>query len=442
MSSPVRTRRRLAERLPFDAGSLLTPPVRRFFAGTLLGAVGTGLILPFFILYCTRIRHFPTFASTAILAWEAILGVAIAPKYGSLVDRYGPSRVLTVSMPLSSLVLAGIAFASTVPAMFAVSTAFAVIGAGMWSAFSTLVARLVPEQHRSDAFGINFLLLNLGIGVGVAIGGLVANLHSLHSFQALYLGGALLSLASAAVWFTLRAYGGPAPAEVHAGRETEGWREVLRDRRMVRYTCFSVLMMVCGYGSVEAGLPLFIVRFAHQSTHVVSWIFVCNTATIVIGQTFALGAIRRRSRSLILGVVGLCWGVSWLFATASLFVGAAAGAIGLGLGQVLFATGETLFQPVSGSLVNELAPEHLRGRYNSMSGTVWGVSAAIGQLLAGAFLALHEALAWTIFVAAGATLGGVGLTTMRRVLTATEDGRSEPASPGTTPTVATDALGA
>ncbi len=413
---------RLVERLPFDPRGLLTPAVRTFFLGTLVSSLGTGLVLPFFVIYCVKIRHFPPIVAATALAWEALLGISIAPRYGTLVDRYGPSRVLNLSIPLSAVAIGSIAFASTIPALFVVATCFALIGAGMWSAFSTFMARLVPDAHRHDAFGLNFLLLNLGIGIGVAVSGAVANLHSLRSFQVLYLAAAALTLAQFAIWFTIREHGGPAPAEVHEGKESEGWREVLRDHRMMRYVGFSVVMMVCGYGSIEAGLPYFVVSAAHQSTHLVTVMFVVNTLTIVLGQLVALSAIRGRSRSMVLGAVGLCWGLSWLFATASLYAGALAGAVGLCVGQLFFATGETLFQPVSGALVNDLAPEHLRGRYNSLSGIVWGVSAAIGQVIAGVFLQLHLALAWTVFVAAGATLGGVGLTTMRRVLTPSEDG--------------------
>jgi MFS family permease len=413
------TRRRdwLHRHTPF-----LTPEVQRFFLGTLLSAMGTGLILSLFVIYCVDVRHFPRLETTAIMAWEALLGVSVAPLYGSLVDRYGPSRVLTVTMPLGALGMAAIGFASTVPMMALVATFFAVVGAGGWSAFTTLMTRLVPEAHRTDAFGINFLLLNLGIGLGIVAGTTVANTSDLRSFQVVYLMSAAFAMSAAVAWFTLRHLGGPADLDEAAREATagEGWREVLRDRRMVRFTLTSLCVMVCGYGSVEAGLPYFIRNVRHLSVHLVGVVFLINTLTIVIGQLFALRAIRGRSRSLVLGTVGLCWGVSWLFATASVYVGTVAAVVALCLGQVIFATGETLWQPVAPALVNDLAPEHLRGRYNSLVGIVWGVSAAIGQLLVGVF---PSGVAWTLFVAAGALAGGVGITTMRHVLTPEQDGR-------------------
>jgi MFS family permease len=190
----------------------------------------------------------------------------------------------------------------------------------------------------------------------------------------------------------------------------------------------SLLMMVCGYGSVEAGIPLFVTGVAHLSVHFVGLLFFVNTTTIVLGQAFVLGSIRGRSRSLMLGVVGLAWGLSWLFATASLVVGVVAGVAALCVGQMVFAFGETVFQPIAPVLVNELAPEHLRGRYNSLVGTMWTLSAVIGQLTAGLFLEFHQGRLWTICLAAGAVLGGLGLTTMRRTLSAREDGRLQEAA--------------
>jgi MFS family permease len=93
------------------------------------------------------------------------------------------------------------------------------------------------------------------------------------------------------------------------------------------------------------------------------------------------------------------------------------------LGQVVFALGETLWAPVAPALVNDLAPEHLRGRYNALSGLVWGVSGTVGPLIAGLFLAGGHGVAWTLTIAIGALVGGLGATTLRRVLTPAEDGR-------------------
>jgi MFS family permease len=416
-------RSRVRERLPFDVDALTDWPIRRFFIATLLGAFGMGVTFSLFVLFCTHIRHFPVGISTAMLGWEAVLGVAMSPFYGTIVDRHGPSIVLTVMMPIVSVGFAAIGFASTIPEMFGVATLIAAGGAGMWSAFNVLITRIVVEEHRQDAFGLNFMLLNVGIGIGVLIGTSIANLQSLHSFQVLYIVSGILSLADAAVLFSLRRFGGKAAViDQHPDIAKEGWLTVLQDRRMVRFVGFSLVLMVCGYGSIEAGLPLFVTNVAHLSIHAVGILFATNTFTIIVAQLFVLAGIRGKSRSLLIGLVGLLWGASWLLATSSLFFGSVAAVLVLCVGQVVFAVGETVWQPVSPALVNELAPEHLRGRYNALVGIVWAVSSAIGASIAGVFFTFHAAKLWTVCLAVGAVVGGFGVTTMRRTLTPAEDG--------------------
>jgi MFS family permease len=362
-------------------------------------------------------------AATTMLAWQALLGVVISPFYGTIVDRHGPSIVLTVTMPIVAIGIIAIGFASTIPMMIGVTTLIAVGGAGMWSAFTVLITRLVSVEHRQDVFGVNFMLLNVGIGLGSIVGTQIANLHDLRSFQVLYAVSGILGLANAWILYTLRRFGGPPAVPEHHETSQQGWREVLADRRMVRFVVASLVLMVCGYGSIEAGIPLFVTSVAHLSIHYVGLLFAFNTFTIIIAQLFVLQGIRRRSRSLLLGLVGVLWGASWFLATSSLAVGTIAAVAILCLGQVIFAIGETVFQPVSPALVNDLAPEHLRGRYNALVGILWSVSEAIGLSIAGVFLTFHAGAAWTVFLAVGALVGGLGLTTMRRVLTAEEDGR-------------------
>ena len=49
----------------------------------------------------------------------------------------------------------------------------------------------------------------------------------------------------------------------------------------------------------------------------------------------------------------------------------------------IFALGETLMQPTIPPLVNDLAPDHLRGRYNAVSTAAFSLSAIIAPVVAG-----------------------------------------------------------
>jgi len=92
------------------------------------------------------------------------------------------------------------------------------------------------------------------------------------------------------------------------------------------------------------------------------------------------------------------------------------------------ALGETLWSPVGPALVNDLAPEHLRGRYNAAFGLTWGLSGAFAPLVAGLFLGSHLAERWPYAVAVGALVGGALIYRLRPRLTPAEDGRVAAAS--------------
>ncbi len=49
----------------------------------------------------------------------------------------------------------------------------------------------------------------------------------------------------------------------------------------------------------------------------------------------------------------------------------------------VFALGETLMQPTIPALVNDLAPDHLRGRYNALSAGAFSLAAIVAPAIAG-----------------------------------------------------------
>jgi len=83
-----------------------------------------------------------------------------------------------------------------------------------------------------------------------------------------------------------------------------------------------------------------------------------------------------------------------------------------------------MWSPVGPALINDIAPEHLRGRHNAAFGLTWGLSSAPAPLLAGLFLGSTHAHAWPFAIALGALVGGAVLTSLQRRLTPQEDGRS------------------
>lgn len=399
----------------------LPAAARRLLTGTALSALGNGLVLPFLVVYLHDVRGMSTAVAGLVVAWQAVIGFAIAPLSGALVDRVGPRRVVVVSPLIMACGAAGYALVQVPWQAFATATVLAVGGAAMWPAVSTLMARIVPEEQRQRAFGLQFMLLNLGIGLGGLISGLAVDTSRPITFERLYLVDGLTFLLYGLIVSTLRDVGGPLPTnEEH---EQGGYRDVLRDRAMLRLSAVALVLLASGYGALELGYPAFVTQVLHVAPRVVAFGFVANTLAIVLGQMVAIRLIQGRSRSRVLATVGVLWAVSWGVLGLAVPISTQAVVVTLVLAApVVFALGETIFQPVMPALVNELAPEHLRGRYNAMSSLVWNVAGVVGPAIAGLLLGAHLGGLWIAVVVGGCLVAGAAALRLRRTLTPAQDG--------------------
>ncbi|MCU0265284.1 MAG: MFS transporter [Actinomycetia bacterium] len=394
---------------------------RRLLGATTLSALGNGLVLPFLVVYLHDVRGLPTSVAGLVVAWQALVGFVLAPLGGALIDRVGPRPVLLVGPVLMAAGVVVMGLARTPGQAFAAASLLAVGSAGLWPGGATLMARLVSDEQRQRAFGIQFMLLNLGIGVGGLVAGLVVDVDRPRTFELLYFADAVTFLGFAAVIATMGGVGGPLPRT--AGATDGGYREVLRDRAMLRIAVVSLVMLTCGYGAIEIGYPAFATQIADVSPRLVAFGFVGNTLTIVLGQLYVIRLLEGRSRSRTIALVGVVWALSWTLlglsglATQPVLVAA------LVLGTpVLFAVGETLWQPVLPALVNELAPDQLRGRYNALASLTWAVAGMLGPALAGLLIGAGQASTWVVLVVGGSLLASALALRLRRVLSPGQDG--------------------
>lgn len=376
-------------------------------------------------------RGLPIFTASLVLTWMAVIGLGAVPAAGSLTDRYGPRRVLLVAIVIEATGVALLSQVTTAPAAFAVASLLALGAAGIWGPLSTFTAQVVEEEQRPTAFAVGFMLLNLGLGIGGLIGAAIIDIDRPETFVTLYLVDALTYLFAWVAVASLRGLGKPLPPpDTHAGAERprEGWRTVLGDRRLRRQIAVSLLLLTCGYGSLEAGLAIFITDTAALPERLIGIVWMANTLTIVIGQLLVLRLVRGRSRTRLIGVVGVLWGISWLLLASVPGVPAAPAIVLLIVSTVIFALGETVWSPTAPALINAIAPDHLRGRYNSAQSLTWSLGATLAPLVSGALIGAGRGVTWALLIAVGCVAAAAFAQTLRPMLTPSEDGREpEPA---------------
>jgi MFS family permease len=418
------------EQQPVSIREVLNPPIIRMLVGIGMSALGGGLIMSLLAVYLHQVRGLPLQLAGLVLTFQAVLGLAFSPLVGMVVDRIGPKPVLLTALGIEAVGTVAIGFAQTAPQAFLAAGIMAIGNAGLWAPQAAILSRLTTPERRQRVFGLQFMLLNLGIGLGGLVGAAVVDVNRPMTFTVLYAANALTFLAYAVAVAGVHGVSGPEAHEPDDDDGPGGYLQVLRDRRLRRYVLGALLLLTCGYGSMEVGIPVFMTEEAGLPINAIGIVFFFNTLVIVVAQVWVIKRIEGRSRSKVLLLVAIAWAACWVLLAASSLVSAVAAAIVITIGVSIFAVGETLWSPVAPSLVNDFAAPHLRGRYNAVGGLVWSVAGAIGPAFAGLLLGAGLGVLWALLVAAGALVAGFVLLALRGLLTPAEDGRLEPAASG------------
>lgn len=410
----------------------LTPMARRLLIGNGFAAIGHGLTLPFLVIYLGQVRGLGTAAAGALIAYMALLTLAGSIPVGALVDAHGPRPVLMFGVGTLAVATATLAFVASLPAAIACVTLMAIGQSAWWAPQNSLYARITPRPDRQKVFGLQFMMLNLGLGIGGLIAAVLIDTDRPHTFVVIYLIDALTNIAYLVILAFMRGVGiGPARDEGSDAATDEdrnqpalgGYRTVLADRRLRLLALAALVLLVFGYGSLEVGLPTYITLIGGLDASVVAIAYVANTVVIVIAQLFVITRIQGRSRSRLAGLVGLLWAIAWLLVGVSIAFTPMIAAGVICLGVAIFALGETVWSPVFPAMVNDLASDELRGRYNAVVSWTWGIAGSIGPALAAALLGAGLSKLWVAAVVGGCLIAGLLLTRLHAVLTPAQDGR-------------------
>ena len=402
----------------------LDPLVKRLFVGIAFSALGSGLTMPFLYVYLAEMRGISTSTVGLLFAWMGLLGFVGSPLGGTLIDRFGPRPVMIVGLTAEAIGVASLALVQNTWHAFLVSSFITLGTVGLYPASTAMLTRLVPEEAREKVYGFQFMLLNAGLGVGGVVSGLMISTSDVTSFQRLYLVDALSYVVYIAVILSLPRGTGAMDrreAEEEIGPQP-GWREVLRDRTLVRVVAMSVVVVTFGYAQFEAGFAAYTVDVAGVPAKSLGWAFGANTAAIVLGQLVTLRLIKGRRRTSMLALCAAIWSLSWAVIASSDAVDGATSVLLVVVGLGLFGLGETLWAPVAPAIINDLATEELRGRYNALQGMTWTVAMIVGPALAGLLIGNGLAHVWVACTVGGTAVGALLFLNLRRHLTDAQDG--------------------
>ena len=368
---------------------------RPLVAALAIDALGSGLFLPFAVLFFTLTT--PLSLAQVGLALSVAAGIALpaAPVLGSVVDRWGAWQVLLAGNALQALGTASYLFVDTFAELVAAAGAAALGNQAFWASFPPLIAQISDAENRERWFGLVGAIRNAGFAVGGLVSGVGLSVGGDTGYRVL----AGANAASFVLATLLLLVGRPGTGRTRAPGDgvpgaAGGWLTVLSDRAYLSLAAVNVAfalnslalaVLLPVHSVLRLGLPPWLPGVALTLNFVLIAAFRGPVVHALTGRS------RRRALQLSSALSG---GFATVMYLSSAVPGSAAIAVVLAAG-VLFTLGELIEAPVMAATAAEAAPEALRGRYMSVHQLSWSVAETIAPAaLTGLFAAGRWQVWW------------------------------------------------
>jgi len=153
--------------------------------------LGGSLIFPFFALFITqKFNVGMTQVGTMFLVWSLTSSVIGNTLGGAMADKFGRKTNLIIGLVASAVSALLMLLIGNFNWFFLAVGVVGIFQDIAGPARHAMIADLVPEDLRSDAFGMFRIVFNLSATIGPLIGGLVAS----RSFNALFIADVVISI--------------------------------------------------------------------------------------------------------------------------------------------------------------------------------------------------------------------------------------------------------
>jgi MFS family permease len=353
------------------------PQIWVLLVGRLLSQLGSGFTLFYApIVFVHQVGLSATQVGVGLGA-TALSGIAgrIAGGWGS--DRFGRKPVLVLAALLSALGCAGLAGAGDF-VTFTLGNLVLGLGVGLyWPANEAAVADWTTPAQRQGAYALTRSADAVGLGLGVALGGMLVG----EFFRWLFIIDGLTFLMFGAIV----AVGFQEPVR-QTTSHIKGMGHVLaQDKTLQLYVVLNTTFTFF-LAQTNSALPLYLKNFV--GTQGLSDVEITAFFTLFVLVTAALQIpVVRLSRPL--GLVGTLQLSAWFWGAG--FAGIAlSGWLDLPawLGLFLLAVATAAYLPTASTWVAQLAPWELRGTYLAVNSLCWSAGYLLGPPVGGWFLDL------------------------------------------------------
>lgn len=349
------------------------PPTYWFlWLGILINRLGS-FVIPFLTLYLTSQRGISVSQAALTVSLFGAGSFAAQLAGGELADRLGRRPVLLMSLFIAPVAMIALGLSNSLPLI-----AFFTLILGFFTdlfrpALGAAVADLVPSSARTRAFGYQNWAVNLGFSLAPILAGFMAR----YNYFLLFIGDALTTFIFGLI--VLARIPETRPAEASHAAHTSINERIRQVRREPLLLAFSALALFIGVIYMQGYVTLPLDMQAHGLT------------AADFGMAIAVNGILIVALSIQVSHAASNWPRFRAMAAAALFLGTGFG-LNVFAGNLLpvyfltvavWTLGEITASAVAPALIADLSPIKLRGLYQGIFGSAWGLSFFIGPVLGG-----------------------------------------------------------
>lgn len=392
----------------FSPYARLSRPIWVLFAVQVINRMGD-FVQPFLTLFLTRRLGFSGAATGFWVTSTIVAGTLGVLSAGRLSDSRGRKLVLFGGMGVSAVIIAVSGFMLSSPRIVWMLVGMSFFQGMVRPGISALIADLTAPDERKDAYALSYLGINIGVGVGPMIAGLLFERHA----QWLFWGDAISSAIALVLIGLLipNVRHDELPLHPNAAGE-EAWNgnalvAFVRRPILVAF-CFLILLVNVMYTQTHFALPMYTsLLFNEQGALAYGRVMSFNAVVVVLFTPF-ISHFNRRQEPLESMAVG-----SLLYAAGFSMMVVALPLPALYLSTLIWTLGEIMFSINSGVFMAANTPKNLRGQFQSYREFIASSGRIFSPLLAGLVIGSLSLFATWGFVAALGLLAAGGFAWLR-----------------------------
>lgn len=364
------------------------PIVWVLLIGTVLARGSAFMTLPFLSIYLSRHMDLSPVIIGLTVGMSPLMGTVGGFIGGHLSDRFGRKPIMLTSLFTLAFVYFGFTVANGQGWFILLNALNGLCGSFFEPTSQALMADLTEKSKRMKVYSLRYTAINIGASVGPLLGAYLANTSAHLSFA---ITGSTYFIYGIILFWLMNKF---LIADEETVKKTTSFGDafnIVKNDKALRYLILGIILINIGFVQIDSNLPQVLEGSLENGVVIFSFLITINALMVVFLQMPISHYAEKFSPMKVMvggavflaaGLIGFSFVNGWVIAILSM---------------ALLTIGEILIFPSNNMMIDQLAPEHLRGTYFG-AGQFRKIGNFLGPIFGGWLLSHYQGqiMFWTI----------------------------------------------